>query len=362
MGDPELRLRLGGRSDLADLKPYRAPQVDAPVRLNTNESPYPPPEAFTRELLERVGSLSLHRYPDREFVPVREALAIFLGTLTDRVWLANGSNEIILQLLLAFGGAERKVMTFEPTYSMHSQITRVSGTRLLRARRNPDYTLHPEATVEAIELQQPDIVFLCSPNNPTGNSNSSEEVEMICRTAPGLVILDEAYVEFAGSGRARLIEEFENLVITRTFSKAWRLAGARIGYLLAPPWVIEEIQKVRLPYHLSSLTQAAALAAISQAEECRGTVETIVHERERLYRELSTTRGIFAFPSESNFILFRCESRPASEVWNSLLERGVLVRDFSDVPGCEECLRVTVGTMEQDEKFLEALHQVMLAR
>jgi histidinol-phosphate aminotransferase len=362
MGDPELRLRLGGRSDLADLKPYRAPQLDAPVKLNTNESPYPPPEAFTRELLERVGNLSLHRYPDREFVEVREALATYLGTLTDRLWLANGSNEIILQLLLAFGGPERKVMTFEPTYTMHSQITRVSGTRLLRARRNPDYTLHPEATIEAIELQQPDIVFLCSPNNPTGNSNSGDEVEMICRAAPGLVILDEAYVEFSESSHARLIEEYENLVVTRTFSKAWRLAGCRIGYLISPPWVIEEIQKVRLPYHLSALTQAAALAGISNAEDAKGTVETIIHERERLYRELSTTRGIMAFTSQANFILFRCESRPAAEVWSSLLDLGVLVRDFSEVPGCEECLRVTVGTQQHDEKFLEALHQVMLTR
>jgi histidinol-phosphate aminotransferase len=362
MGDPELRLRLTGRSDLADLRPYRAPQVDALVKLNTNESPYPPPEALIRDLLERVGRASLHRYPDRDFLEVREALAIHLGTLTDRVWLANGSNEIILQLLLAFGGPERKVMTFEPTYTMHSQITRVSGTRILRARRNPDYTLHPDATIEAIELQQPDIVFLCSPNNPTGNSNSNEEVAAICRAAPGLVILDEAYVEFAGSSRARMIEDYENLVVTRTFSKAWRLAGARIGYLMAPPRIIEEIQKVRLPYHLSALTQAAALAGLAHAEEAMATVETIVHERERLYRELSTTRGIVAFPSDANFILFRCESYPALDVFRSLLDVGVLVRDFSEIPGCEECLRVTIGTLEQDEKFLEALHRVMLAR
>jgi histidinol-phosphate aminotransferase len=362
MGDPELRLRFTGRSDLSDLKPYRAPQMDAPVKLNTNESPYPPPETFTRDLLERVGALSLHRYPDRDFLTVREALAVHLGTLTDRVWLANGSNEIILQLLLAFGGPERKVMTFEPTYTMHAQITRVSGTRILRARRNPDYTLHPEATIEAIELQQPDIVFLCSPNNPTGNSSSGDEVEAVCRAAPGLVILDEAYVEFARTSHARRIEDYENLVVTRTFSKAWRLAGARLGYLIAPPWVIEEIQKVRLPYHLSSLTQAAALAALSHAEDAMGTVETIVHERERLYGELSTTRGIVAFASDANFILFRCETRPAAEVWRSLLDLGVLVRDFSDVPGCEECLRVTVGTLEHDERFLEALHQVMLTR
>ena len=362
MGDPELRLRLGGRSDLADLKPYRAPQMEAPVKLNTNESPYPPPDVLIRDLLDRVANLSLHRYPDREFLAVREALAIHLGTLTDRVWVANGSNEIILQLLLAFGGAERKVMTFEPTYVMHSQITRVSGTRILRARRNPDFTLLPDATLEAIELQQPDIVFLCSPNNPTGNSNSPEEVEMICESAPGLVILDEAYVEFDEYSHARLIEDYENLVITRTFSKAWRMAGARIGYLIAPPWIIDEVQKVRLPYHLSSLTQAAALAALAHAEEARATVETVIHERERLYRELSTTRGIVAFASKANFILFRCLSRPATEVWRSLLDLGVLVRDFSDVPGCEECLRVTVGTLEQDEKFLEALHQVMLSR
>ncbi|MDQ4149246.1 MAG: histidinol-phosphate transaminase [Actinomycetota bacterium] len=362
MSDPDLQLYLRGRTDLADLQPYRAPQLDAPVKLNTNESPYPPPESVMQDLVERVRKLALNRYPSRDFPEVREALAAHLGTLTDRVWLANGSNEIILQLLLAFGGAERKAMTFEPTYSMHAHIARVTGTRLLRARRNPDYTLHPEATLEAIQLHGPDVVFACSPNNPTGNSISSEEISAICSAAPGLVILDEAYVEFSGTNHGRLVEDYDNLVLTRTFSKAWRMAGARIGYLISPPHVIEEIQKVRLPYHLSALTQAAALAAIAHAADAMATIETIRHERDRLYRELSTTRGIAAFRSDANFILFRCDSRPAEEVWRSLLDRGVLVRDFSDTPGCEECLRVTVGTQEQDEKFLEALSQVMFPR
>ncbi len=180
MNDQDLRLAPEGRSDLADLKPYRAPQMDAPVKLNTNESPYGPPEAFNEELRQRVAGLNLNRYPIRDFTEVRENLAEYLKTLTDRVWLANGSNEIILQLLLAFGGPERKVMTFEPTYGMHGQITRISGTRHLRARRNPDFTIHPEASIEAIQLHRPDVVFLCSPNNPTGNSKSSEEVISIC--------------------------------------------------------------------------------------------------------------------------------------------------------------------------------------
>lgn len=358
----QLRLAPEGRPDLADLRPYRAPQLDAPVKLNTNESPFPPPPGFMQELQERIGSLRLNRYPARDFGEVREGLAAHLGTLTDRIWLANGSNEIILQLLLAYGGPERKVMTFEPTYQMHGHITRITGTRHLRARRNPDYTMHPEASIEAIQLHRPDIVFLCSPNNPTGNSNSAEQVIAICEASAALVIMDEAYVEFAGTGLLRLVEECENLVISRSFSKSWRMAGARIGYLIAPPPVIEEIQKVRLPYHLSSLTQAAVLSALNHVPQIMGTIETIRHERQRLYSELSTTRGITVFPSDANFILFRCDARPATEVWQALADRGILVRNFTETPGCEGCLRVSVGTHEENEKFLEALSRLLYPR
>ncbi len=359
MTDRELRERLGSRSDLADLAPYRAPQLELPIRLNTNESPYPPPSSFITELQQRVSQTSLHLYPSRDFPEVRDALAVYLNTLSDRLWMANGSNEILLQLLLAFGGPDRKVMTFEPTYAMHTHLTRVTGTRHLRARRNPDYTMHPEASLDAIRTLSPDIVFLCSPNNPTGNANTEEEIGQICSAARGLVILDEAYAEFAPRRHGGLIEEFENLVVTRSFSKAWRLAGARLGYMIASPWVIEEVMKVRLPYHLSALSQAAALTALNHSAEMLSTVSTIMHERDRLYRELSTTRGIVAFPSDANFILFRCEARPAAEIWEGLVEAGILVRDFSDVAGCEECLRVSVGTPEHDEKFLETLSQLI---
>lgn len=362
MSDPELRERLGGRSDLADLQPYRAPQLDAPVKLNTNESPYPPPDDFIRDLQERLVTLKLNRYPDRDFTEAREALAAHIGTLTDRVWAANGSNEILLQLLLAFGGPDRKVMTFEPTYAMHGHITRVTGTRHLRARRNPDYTMHLEASVEAITTQKPDIVFLCSPNNPTGGANTREEIQAICAAAPGMVILDEAYAEFSGVSHASLVEEHENLVVTRSFSKAWRLAGARVGYMIAAPSTIDELLKVRLPYHLSALTQLVIKTGVEHAAQILSTVETIRHERDRLYRELSTTRGITAFPSAANFIFFRVDSEPAGAVWQSLLDRGILIRDFSDMPGCEGCLRVSVGTPEQDEKFLDALADLVIVR
>jgi histidinol-phosphate aminotransferase len=355
MSDFELRDRLSSRPDLADLRPYGAPQLDVAVRLNTNESPYPPPPAVMEDLARRVGGLGLNRYPDRDFRDLREALARHVGTLTERIWVANGSNEIIQQLVLAYGGAERRAMTFEPTYEMHTLITRVSGTRLVRARRRPDYTMDIDASVEAVRRNLPDIVFLCSPNNPSGTTIPDEGVAAICEAAPGLVILDEAYAEFAGSSAWRLLEDHENLVSTRTFSKAFRMAGARIGYMVAQPAVIAEVLKVRLPYHLSSLTQAAALTALDHAAELEATVETLCHERERLWGELSTTRGITAFPSWANFILFRCESVPAKDVWTRLLERGVLVRDFSETPGCEGCLRVSVGMPEQDERFLEAL-------
>ena len=359
MSDPELRERVSVRPDLADLTAYGAPQLDVAVRLNTNESPYPPPPAFMEDLARRIGGLSgalaLNRYPDRDFRELREALAGHVGTLTERVWLANGSNEIIQQLVQAYGGAERRAMTFEPTYEMHSLITRVAGTRLIRARRTPMFAMDIEASIEAIRANRPDIVFLCSPNNPTGNGLTEEDVAALCEAATGLVILDEAYAEFAGGSAWRLIEDHEHLVCVRTFSKAFRMAGARIGYMIAQPRVIESVLKVRLPYHLSSLTQAAGLTALAHAAELSTTVETMVLERERLWNELSTTRGITAFPSRANFILFRSEALPAPELWRRLLDRGVLVRDFSSTPGCDGCLRVSVGTKEQDERFLEAL-------
>lgn len=362
MSDRELRERVGGRSDLADLAPYRAPQTEAAIRLNTNESPYPPPDSFKEEMARRIAHSELHRYPDRDFPELREGLAVHAGTLSERIWVANGSNEVLLQLLLAFGGGDRKAMTFEPTYQMHSHITRVSGTRLIRGRRNPDFTIHLDATLDAIASQTPDIVFLCSPNNPTGNSNTEEEIVAICEAAPGIVILDEAYAEFAGNSFMRLIEDCDRLVISRSFSKAWRLAGVRIGYLISHPWVIEEIQKVRLPYHLSVLTQAAGLTALEFADELQSTVETMRLERDKLYRELATMKGIRAYESDANFVFFMSLERPAVEIWQELLEGGILIRDFSDLPGCDGALRVSVGTPEQNERFLETLSHSLQPR
>jgi len=219
-----------------------------------------------------------------------------------------------------------------------------------------------EAAVEVINIQKPQIVFLCSPNNPTANADSEEVVSAVSEAAPGIVILDEAYAEFGPGTHARLIESHDNLVVTRSFSKAWRMAGARLGYLIASPWIVEELLKVRLPYHLSALSQAAALAALNHSQELIGTVETIKHERERVWHELSTTSGILPFPSDANFILFRCIASPAPDVWSRLLSAGVLVRDFSDTRGCEDCLRVSIGSKDQNEKFLEALSRVLVPR
>lgn len=359
MGDAELRQRVPGRADLAEVQPYRAPQIEAAVRLNTNESPYPPPQELLDTLSFRMASADLHRYPDRDFIQAREALAAHLGTLTDRVWLASGSNEVILQVLLAFGGAERKAMTFEPSYAMHTHVARISGTRLVRGRRGPDFSLDRDATVAAIASQEPEIVFLCSPNNPTGNTASEEDVRAVCGAASGLVLLDEAYAEFAGYGLLRLVEEFDNLVVTRSFSKAWRLAGARVGYLVSQPSVIDEILKVRLPYHLSTPAQITVLSALEHADELMATLETIRHERDRIFGELSTIRGITAFPSQANFILFRCDEQPAPEVWQALLDAGILIRDFSGSPGSEGCLRVSVGTPEENERFLQSLFDIL---
>jgi histidinol-phosphate aminotransferase len=348
------------RPDLAGRSPYGAPQLDVPVRLNTNENPFPPPPALVQAITEAVGGVAgaLNRYPDRDAMDLRAGLAAYLGHgLTARqVWAANGSNEIIQQLLQVFGGHGRSALGFEPSYAMHPLIARATGTRWISGAREDDFGLDPDAAVRAVREHQPDLVFLTSPNNPTGTRLPLAVIEAVCRAAPGMVVVDEAYAEFAreGTGTAlALLPRYPRLVVTRTMSKAFALAGARVGYLAAAPAVIDALLLVRLPYHLSAQTQATARAALAHAGTLLATVADLRAERDSVVAWLRGRR-LAAADSDANFVLFGTFA-DAHAVWRALLGRGVLVREV----GPRGWLRVSIGTPAEMAAFRTALTEVL---
>jgi histidinol-phosphate aminotransferase len=338
------------RDDLRGATPYGAPQLDVAVRLNTNENPYPPPPEVVADVTRAVteAATTLNRYPDREALDLRTDLAAYVGHTPEGTWAANGSNEVIQQLLQAFGGPGRTALGFEPSYSMHRLISLGTGTGWIEAHRADDFTLSPEAAVEAVERHRPDFVFLCSPNNPTATALPAAVVTAVYDATQGIVVVDEAYAEFSHQPSAvGLLPGRERLVVTRTMSKAFALAGARVGYLAADPAVVDALRLVRLPYHLSAITQAVARVALAHAPALLAQVDTLKNERDRLVAVLPRT-----VPSDANFVLFGAAD--ARGTWQALLDRGVLVRDV----GLTGWLRVTVGTPAQNDAFLAALREV----
>ncbi|MHA6759231.1 histidinol-phosphate transaminase [Streptacidiphilus sp. PAMC 29251] len=353
------------RDELKGKSPYGAPQLDVPVLLNTNENPYPLPEPLVQRIAERVAEAarSLNRYPDRDAVELREGLAAYLTRSTgfpvagEQVWAANGSNEVLQQLLQTFGGPGRSALGFAPTYQMHDLISRGTGTGWSQGPRNEDFTIDLDAALAAIAEQRPDVLFVCSPNNPTGTAVPRETVLALYEAAqavkPTVVIVDEAYIEFSHQpSLLPLTEGRPLLVVTRTMSKAFGAAGLRLGYLAADPAVVDAVQLVRLPYHLSSVTQATALAGLEFTDTLLGYVERLKAERDRIVVELRAM-GLEVTDSDANFVQFgRFEN--AHAVWQSILDRGVLVRD-NGVPGR---LRVTAGTPAENDAFLDAVRAV----
>jgi len=344
------------RDELRGLSPYGAPQLDVPVRLNTNENSYPVPEA----VVEAIGKAlqaelrDLNRYPDRDAVALRTDLADYLGhdLTTEHLWAANGSNEIQQQLLQVFAGPGRTALGFTPAYSMHPLLAKGTGTAWVDGYRAEDFGLTAGHAVEQVERHRPDVVFLCSPNNPTGTALDPAVVTAVLDAAPGMVVVDEAYAEFARPGTPSALSVLPGhprLVVTRTMSKAFGFAGGRLGYLAADPAVVEAVQLVRLPYHLSSLTQAAARAALAHRGALLATVEAIKEQRDRIVRELRA-RGLRVADSDANFVLYETGG-DQKKAWRALLDRGVLVRDVG-LPGW---LRVTAGTPAETDAFLEAL-------
>ncbi len=351
------------RDDLRGLSPYGAPQLDVAYRLNTNENPYPPSPALVEALTAACAeaAASLNRYPDRDAVALRSELAAYLTAESaapgqvlraDQVWAANGSNEILQQLCQAFGGPGRVGLAFEPTYTMHGLIALATATGWVRGERDADFRVDVAAARAAITEHAPSLVFLCSPNNPTGTALELETIRELHDAAPGMVIVDEAYAEFRRAGvpsAVTLLPECPRLVVTRTMSKAFALAGARVGYLAAAPVVVEALQLVRLPYHLSALTQAAARVALEFSGELLASVEALRVQRDRLLVELPAL-GCPAVPSDANFVLFQVPG-DQRRIWEALLERGVLVRDV----GLAGWLRVTAGTPGEMDAFLSEL-------
>jgi histidinol-phosphate aminotransferase len=347
------------RDDLRGLSPYGAPQEHVRYALNVNENTHAIPEDVARHIVESLASavLTVNRYPDREFTALRESLAAYLGHGIDpaQIWAANGSNEVIQQLLQAFGGPGRSVLGFPPTYSMHSIIASGTATRWVTAERDAGFALSPATVVAAIEREQPDLVFLCAPNNPTGTPVPLETVEAAYEATRGILFVDEAYAEFVPAGTPSaltLLAGRERLVVSRTMSKAFAFAGARVGYLAADPAIADALRLVRLPYHLSAFTQAAAVAALDHAPEMLAMVDDIAAQRDRLLAELPAL-GYRAHDSHANFVLFDGLDDPAA-TFRALLERDILIRDVG-LPGA---LRVTAGTAEETGAFLTALAEL----
>jgi len=346
------------RHDLRGKSPYGAPQLAVPVRLNTNENPHPPSRALVDDVVASVrdAAVDLHRYPDRDAVALRTDLAGYLSVQTgvrlgmENLWAANGSNEILQQLLQAFGGPGRSAIGFVPSYSMHPIISDGTHTEWIQTGRAADFSLDVDAAVAAIADRKPDVVFLASPNNPTGQSVSLLDLRRLLDATAGIVIVDEAYGEFSSRPSAvALVGEYPTkLVVTRTMSKAFAFAGGRLGYLIATPAVIEAMLLVRLPYHLSSITQAAARAALRHADDTLDSVATLIAERERVTTAL-TGMGFQVVPSDANFVLFgRFADAPST--WQRYLDAGILIRDV----GITGYLRATTGLAAENDAFLSA--------
>jgi histidinol-phosphate aminotransferase len=348
------------RPDLVELTGYHSAQVDVDVRLNTNESPIPPPDGWLEEFRAGLEDVDFNRYPDRDASQLRRALADSHGVRSEQVFCANGSNEVLQSLMLAYGGPGRTVVLFEPTYTMHRQIARTTGTTVAAGHRTDDFRLDLDEVQRVVAGEHPVITFLCSPNNPTGRAEPIETIESVLAMVPNLLAVDEAYGQFAPSSALDLLRRAgsgaERLAVVRTFSKTWSMAGMRLGYLIAAPEVIRACELVALPYHLDAVKQLAGRLALHYVHEMEARVALLTEERGRIAASLATL-PVETWPSDANFILFRPTAVPAHDVWAHLLDRSVLVRDCSEWPGLTGCLRVTVGLPEENDRFLAALDE-----
>lgn len=337
---------------------YHSAQVEVSVRLNTNESPYPPPPAFVDALAHEVAAIAFHRYPDRGARELRAALAQLHGVGQECVFAANGSNEVLQTVLLTYGGPGRRAAVFEPTYALHSHLARLTRTGLWVGERQPDFGLDLGEVKRAATEADPAVTFVCSPNNPTAGAEGRAVVEEVVDLAPGLVVVDEAYGQFAPWSALGLVAEDAGLLVVRTYSKTWSMAATRLGYLVGPASVVAELERRALPYHLDAVKQAAGRLALRFRAEMEARVEAVKEERERVLAALAGM-AVETWPSDANFFLLRPTDRDGRQVWAGLLDRSVLVRDVSAWPRLSGCLRVTVGSAAENDAFLTALEEVL---
>lgn len=355
------------RDDLALMDGYHSPQVDVRVRLNTNEAPVPPPESFVDSLAVALRGVAWHRYPDRGATALRAKIAevegpeVPGGISARNVLVANGSNEVLQSICLAYGGAGRTVLTNEPTYALHSHIARVCGTDVVEVQRQDDFTLDVDEAVARIAAVRPSITFLCSPNNPTGRLEDEHTVRAVLdavESVDGLLVVDEAYGQFSPWSALSLVSEDRSVVVTRTYSKTWSMAAARLGYALAPSWLVAELDKVVLPYHLDASKQIAGLLALDYLDDMSARVAALVEERGRVQSALADL-DVDQWESGANFILFRPRHRSGAQVWQDLVDRSILVRNCASWPRLDDCLRLTLGTAEENTAFLDALAEIL---
>ncbi len=351
------------RDDLSLLEGYHSPQVDVQIRLNTNESPIPPPQQWVEDLSEEIKKVEWNRYPDRLTNQLCNDIAEFHGVDPNMVFAANGSNEVIQSLLLTYGGFGRKASVFEPTYALHSHISAITGTEVIVGECNEDFAIESQTLQKVLE-KRPNVLFLCSPNNPTGTVASREFVESAatqCAAVGTLLIVDEAYGEFSDWSAVDLVREGSQIAVTKTFSKTWSMAGIRLGYMIAPQVVVENVRTVVLPYHLDSVKQVAGSLALRHISDMRSRVELLVQERQRMAKKLLEL-PVQQWPSGANFILFRSvdnAQKTGEDLWEALLDRSILVRNCSSWPKLEGCLRVTIGTPEENDSFLAHLEAIL---
>jgi histidinol-phosphate aminotransferase len=342
------------RDDLRALTGYHSRQVDVDVRLNTNESPYPPPPEWFDAYVAELADVAWNRYPDRAAAALRTDIAGWHGVAPEQVFAANGSNEVLQTLLLAYAGAGRSVVTFEPTYQLHGHIARITGARVVEGRRADDFTLDADVARSVIADARPAVTFLCSPNNPTGLVESPDVLDAVLDAAPGLVVVDEAYAQFSHWSALARVADDRPLAVVRTFSKTWSLAAARLGYLVAPAWLVANLDTVVLPYHLDAAKQAAGRVALRFVSDMERRVAQVVEQRGRVSAALAEL-DLDVFPSGANFVLFRTRRAEAVVVWQRLVDDGVLVRDCSSWPRLDGCLRVTIGLPAENDRFLRAI-------
>lgn len=346
------------RQDLALFGGYHSPQVEVDVRLNTNESPLVPSQDLLEELVRALPDLALNRYPDRTASGLRSSLARLHDVDPDEVFVANGSNEVISTLLSAYGGPGRKAMTFEPTYAMYAQIAKVTSTELVEVERDSNFLLDAATVLEANRRYRPDVVFFCSPNNPTGLDEDPDIISELASDPHPLIVIDEAYGQFASFSAMELAARHENVVVSKTFSKVWSLAGLRLGYLIGPKRIISNLWSTCLPYHLDSIKQLAGVIALDKIGAMEDTLDLILEGRQQIQSGFDEI-GVSYLRSSANFILFRSPPGKGDELWKALVDRSVLVRNCSGWPRLTDCLRVTVGTSEENDRFLKALEEAL---